>query len=113
MFKILKKDSFKLGIAIGIILPLAVFAILYFAAFYFKILPYLKESTLQLIAIFINMFLLRYYLLKVKFDKTGRGVMLATFVLASIESLGEIGIHLYEPSSFLSAFMLASNALLV
>ncbi|MCF8299027.1 MAG: hypothetical protein K9J13_15875 [Saprospiraceae bacterium] len=84
MFKILKKDSFKFGIAIGIILPLVIYAILYFIAFYFKILPYLKESTLQLIAIFINMFLLRYYLLKVKFDKSGRGVMFATFVLAIV-----------------------------
>ncbi|MFC2111476.1 hypothetical protein ACFLQ5_03395, partial [Bacteroidota bacterium] len=80
MFKLLKKDSFKLGIAVGIVLPLAIYGILYVVADYFKILPYLKDSTLQLIAIFINMFLLRYYLLKVKYDKTGRGVMLATFV---------------------------------
>ncbi|MBC8147806.1 MAG: hypothetical protein H8E98_07470 [Bacteroidetes bacterium] len=84
MLKILKKDSFKLGIAIGIISPLVIYAILYFVAAYFKILPHLKESTLQLIAIFINMFLLRYYLLKVKYDKTGRGVLLATFVLAIV-----------------------------
>jgi len=84
MFKLLKKDSFILGIAAGTILPLVIYAILYFVADSFKILPHLKDSSLQLIAIFINMFLLRYYLLKVKYDKTGRGVMLATFVLAMI-----------------------------
>ena len=84
MFKLFKKDSFQLGIAIGLILPLATYAILYFIASYFKILPHMKDSTLQLIAIFVNMFVLRYYLLKVKFDKSGRGVMLSTFVLAII-----------------------------
>ena len=89
MFKFFKKDSLIFGVAIGLVLPFAIWGILTIILDVLVNTEILlenrvKDSTLQLIAIFINMFTLRYYLLKVKYDKTGRGVMLATFVLAII-----------------------------
>ena len=89
MFKFFKKDSFVFGIAIGIILPFAIFGILHFIVDLFHVngskgVRVLQDSTLQLIAIFINMFVLRYYLLKLKYDKTGRGVLFSTFICAII-----------------------------
>jgi len=44
--------------------------------------PMMKQSTIQLICIFSNLFLIRYYLLRLKFDYTGRGILLATFIMA-------------------------------
>ena len=83
MKKILKKDSLILGLAIGIIFPLALFAMLYFLARIFapEGKDYLVQfPTIVLISIFPNLFTLRYYLVKLKFDKTGRGILLVTFV---------------------------------
>ncbi len=82
----LKKDSWGLGIGVAIGLPLVVFGILTLI----KVItiktagfnPFLKDSTVELISIFINMFTLRYYLVKLTFDKTGRGILLVTFIMA-------------------------------
>ena len=84
--EVLKKDSWGLGIAAGIIVPLVVFGLLTLInlitekSFGHALL--VKGSTVQLISIFINLFTLRYYLLKLQFDKTGRGILLVTFVFA-------------------------------
>ena len=37
-----------------------------------------------LLAMIPNLFILRYYLLKLKFDKTGRGIIIACFVCAIV-----------------------------
>ncbi len=83
--KILHKDSMWLGIALGIILPLVSFGILY--AISVLLAPpsrdyLIKLSTITLVSVFTNLFTLRYYLLKLKFDRTGRGILLVTFILA-------------------------------
>lgn len=86
MFKFFKKDSFILGLGLGIVVPLVMFGILYAGFGYFKsfYMADMLKSTLLLVAIFLNMFTLRYYLLKEKFDKTGRGILLATFTFAIV-----------------------------
>jgi len=85
IMKILKKDSLILGIIVGTVLPAVLFGILYSLSSIFAPIgkDYLvKFPTLVLIAIFPNLFTLRYYLLTLKLDKTGRGILLVTFVFA-------------------------------
>lgn len=84
--KILSNDSFVLGIVLGIISPAILYIILWYAAIAIKNKDFavIINSSLQLVSIFINMFTLRIYLLKKKADKTGRGILLATIILAII-----------------------------
>ena len=82
---ILKKDSLVLGIVIGIVFPALLFAMFYFPSWIFA--PAGKDyvvqlPTMALVSIFPNLFTLRYYLVNLKFDKTGRGILLVTFVFA-------------------------------
>jgi len=84
MKKYLKQDNFLLGIIIAAVLPCLLFAILYFlnifiAKFHYGV-AFLQVPTLQLLSIVVNVFLLRYYLAKLKYDKAGRGILLVTFV---------------------------------
>jgi len=88
MFKLLKQDSILLGIILGIIIPVIFWGLFYLiaqtTAIYNKGIPMIQNSTIMLISIFSNMFALRFYLIKLKADKTGRGLLLITFVLAFI-----------------------------
>jgi len=83
--KILKKDSMILGIVLGVILPALLFAILYFLSRIFapagKVYV-VQLSIIVLLSIFPNLFTLRYYLKTLKFDRTGRGILLVTFIFA-------------------------------
>ena len=85
MKKILKQDSFILGIVFGIIAPLVLFTILYyinlFIGTFYNNVRFVQTPTLQLAAIIVNVLLMRQYLVKLKYDKTGRGFLLVTFVL--------------------------------
>ncbi len=86
----LKKDNWILGIALGIIVPLVVYALLwkgmeYWAEINPRLNPnLLKKSTFQLAGIFVNMFTFRYYMVNLRYDKTGRGILLSTFLFAGI-----------------------------
>ena len=82
---ILRKDSMLLGIILGVCLPAVCFGILFAISTVFT--PEGKEyliklSNIILISVFCNLFTMRYYLLKLKYDKTGRGILLVTFVFA-------------------------------
>jgi hypothetical protein len=83
--KIFYKDLLLLGIVLGIALPLILFGILYVISTIFAPVgkDYLIDlSVVILVSVFTNLFTLRYYLIKFKFDKTGRGILLVTFILA-------------------------------
>ena len=88
MFKFLKKDSFWLGLAVGTILPLIITAIIYFIVISFPNsetgLQVLRNSTVFILGIVPNALLLRYYLVNLKADKTGRGILIMTFVFGII-----------------------------
>lgn len=95
MFNKLRKDSYLTGILVGIIVPAICFGILYgilALLIHFKpdMLvnnPNLMRTILPkfvLIGIIPSVLLLRYYLLKLKYDKTGRGILIATFVIAIV-----------------------------
>ena len=83
--KILYKDSLVLGIVLGIVLPLITFGVLYAISTFFAPIGknfLIKLSTVILLSVIPNLLTLRHYLLKLKLDKTGRGVLLVTFILA-------------------------------
>ncbi len=69
----------------GAVAPWILFVILYYLNILLGNLilhvPYLlRSTTLQLIAIVVNVFMMRQYMVKYKFDKTGRGILLLTFI---------------------------------
>ena len=85
MKKIFNQDNIFLGIIIGAIVPWIILGILYFLNIQIGKLvihiPYfLRTSTLQLVAIVVNVFIMRYYMVKLKFEKTGKGLLLMTFI---------------------------------
>jgi len=79
-----KKNSYILGILLGVGSPAVTFGILYLlhllAVLALGKEELLKLSSILLISLVINLVVLRYYFVKLKFDKTGRGVLLVTFV---------------------------------
>ncbi len=85
MKKIFKRDNFLFGLALGAAAPWLLFGILYSLNRWISDIVHHEQAiiqtpTLQLIAIVVNVFMIRQYLSKWKFDKTGRGVLLFTFV---------------------------------
>lgn len=91
----LRKDTYTMGIVLGIVVPAIVFGIL------FGILAILVHSNpnmlinnpslyktivpkLILISMIPSLFILRHYLLKLKYDKTGRGLIISTFLLGLV-----------------------------
>lgn len=84
--KIFKQDSFVLGIVFGIVAPWILYGILYLLLnviignLLFGISFLLKQSTLQLLSIIINLLAMRYYMVNLKYEKTGKGFLIITFI---------------------------------
>lgn len=80
----LKKDNYILGSLIGVFLPLAIFSLIYAVNYSLIILGvvhyYLNLQTLVLISLALNLLPFRYYMVSLKYDKTGRGILLFTFI---------------------------------
>ncbi|MCX6235580.1 MAG: hypothetical protein NT175_12835 [Bacteroidetes bacterium] len=80
----LNKDSFLLGVVLGVITPPIVFGFLYLILFVINAIATndlsVKMSILQIVSITVNAFIFRYYFIGRKYDKTGRGVLLITFI---------------------------------
>ncbi len=80
-----KKDSWTLGVLMGIILPLVIYTLAlvtlsrygYVDNFVYTIRPKVPA----LLAAFSNLLPFRYYMVNKKFDRTGRGLLLVTFLL--------------------------------
>jgi len=89
----LRKDSFGLGVILGLALPIVLFAIMFGVLL---IMVHVRPDMLMrspdlyknvvpkliLIAMLPSIFLMRHYLLNLKYDKTGRGILTATLILA-------------------------------
>ena len=77
-----KRDCWFVGITMGIVLPVLFYFILYLvdklmiSGFGFSITK--EHHFLYLLSFVINLFPLRYYLSKLKYEKTGLGILLAT-----------------------------------
>jgi len=84
----LRQDSIWMGLLIGSAVPALIFGllqlILYFLPHEVKDANVFTLQRLILISVIPNVFLLRYYLLKLKYDLTGRGILAITFVIAII-----------------------------
>jgi len=91
----LRRDSYSVGILLGIVNPAVLFGIIYgiFAlivranAQMLDNNPNLTKILIPkfiLLAMIPSLFILRYYLLKLKFDKTGRGIIGATLAWAVV-----------------------------
>jgi len=81
----LKKDNMILGMAIGLILPGLFYAVLSLVAMFVETgtvwaRPFETDKIL-LLSVAINLLPIRLYFVNWKFDKTGRGLLLITFVL--------------------------------
>jgi hypothetical protein len=78
------KNSLWFGILLGVTLPLALYGLLYGVLYILKIssgpLPEFDENLLMLISPVINLFTIRYYFVNKKYDDTGRGILLVTFI---------------------------------
>jgi len=83
--KWLNSDEYSLGILLGLIIPVP-------AAFIFTILlrvvqNYLhafvtvRDMDMLLIGLAVNLIVMRYYLVRRKFEKTGKSLMILTVVL--------------------------------
>jgi RsiW-degrading membrane proteinase PrsW (M82 family) len=88
MINKLRRDSFWMGAALGILIPMHIFFLLKLVVFF---LPQeimnanvFSLQRLILISIIPNVLLLRYYLLKLKYDLTGRGILAITFVIGIV-----------------------------
>ena len=72
------------GILIGILMPLIIYALLYGGLVLYEYLSVTQiqfdRSMLRLVAPVINLFFIRFYFVTKKFDETGRGLLLVTFI---------------------------------
>jgi hypothetical protein len=81
-----KKDSMLIGILIALVVMIGgYFALKYLNVFisdyFFNRPPVFRESTIRVLAIFLNVFPFRYLMLKTNCEYTGRGILLVTFVV--------------------------------
>lgn len=76
------KDNMLLGLFLGVLIPFASYVVLKFVLESTLEENLLRESTMQVIAIFVNFPVFRNVLTKYKKDRLGRGMLLSTFGLA-------------------------------
>ena len=88
MIRMLKKDLYIFGLAMGILSPVGLFLIIWvlnLVLFKMGVAKYyLDTETHVLLSIAGNLVPIRYYFVNLGFDKTGRGVLLVTFLLILI-----------------------------
>ena len=88
-----KKDSHVFGGLIGLFVPIVVYLILISVSFLLKsifstdISDYHDE--MRLLGIAANLIFMRYYFVKLKFELTGRAILLVTFIYVIVY----FGIH--------------------
>ncbi len=73
------------GIILGLVVMTGSWAVMYFlntlgSEYFFNRPPVFQERTIQVIAIFMNVFPFRYFMIKADKEMTGRGLLMVTFV---------------------------------
>ena len=81
-----KKDRMINGILLGIAIIIAGYFTLtwlniWISDYFFNKTPVFRESTIRVLAIFLNVFPFRYFMLRTNKELTGRGILLVTFVV--------------------------------
>ena len=78
------RDSLWFGVLIGILLPILLYGLMYGILLLYSQLSdsgvHFNENLLLLLSPVINIFFIRYYFVTKKYDDTGRGLLLVTFV---------------------------------
>jgi hypothetical protein len=81
----LKRDNIALGALIGLVLPAAFYGVLSLIALAVESgtswTIMFKSDRIMILALVINVIPLRLYFVNYKYDRTGRGVLLVTFLL--------------------------------
>ena len=79
----MKKDSYVWGAIMGVILPLILFLIVSFISSQSSngTTPWLENQKLLMLSLIPNIILIRYYLVSLKADKTGRALLFSTSVI--------------------------------
>jgi hypothetical protein len=81
----LKQDNFGLGVLIALIIPVP--AALIFGGMLrlvqqnFHILGTMREANILLLGAAVNLLVMRYYIIKLKAEKTGKGILLLTVIM--------------------------------
>lgn len=81
----LKRDSYVVGIILAFIIPLlsaVVFlALNYLLSTQLQVFRGINDAGIILLSIGMNLIAMRFYLVKYKLDKTGRGILAVTFIM--------------------------------
>jgi len=84
----LKKDHYIFGLVVGILAPALLYGLILGMNFLLLKMGvaefYLDTDTQVLVSLFGNLLPIRYYFVNLRYDKTGRGVLLVTFVLVLV-----------------------------
>lgn len=82
--KLLHTDGYIFGTIIGTLLPLITFILLY-VAYHYLIEPagitLNRPEILRILAIAVNFIPVRYYLVRLKYDRTGQSVLVITVLM--------------------------------
>lgn len=86
--KLFNRDTFWFGLLFGLVLPAIFFAVLNVLDIaivkFFNTHMLAKQQYLYILSIAINLFAIKYYFVNLKYDKTGRGILIVTFLFAII-----------------------------
>ncbi len=82
--KIIKKNLYVLGLVLGSVLPLILFSLLFgvnqILSMSQGIGEILRPDQMLLLSLIINLLPLRLYFVNLKYEKTGIGVLVVTFI---------------------------------
>ena len=74
------------GIILGIVVTVGGYFSIYYlniwiSKYFFNIPPVFGKSTVEVLAIFLNVFPFRYFMLKTDKEMIGRGILMVTFIV--------------------------------
>lgn len=86
--KIFKRDQFFAGFVFGVAFPSIFYGALYLVDMMvvkiWNTHMFPQQNYLLILSLAINLFALRYYFVNLTYDKTGRGILIVTFLFALI-----------------------------
>jgi hypothetical protein len=86
MLDLFKKNSFLLGFVLAGVVPVILFFTLDYSVHLLSVkltqgFPLIRYHNIMLVSIFLNLLIFKNYLHKPNHDRTGKGVMIITFIL--------------------------------
>jgi hypothetical protein len=81
----LHSDKYSLGIVLGLVIPLPVYfvsiALLSLIQTYLYTFEKVRQTDLLLLGIAVNLIVMRHYIVKLKFEKTGKALLILNVIL--------------------------------